>query len=78
MSDVRVRILQNNPDIIAFCETWIQNDVLNPNFYPSECLEINGYNLYRYDNIGAIKGGILLYIKHNLDGGVCKKNDENF
>ena len=81
MSDLRVRISQNNPDIVALCETWVQDDVLNHKFYPSECLEIKGYNLYRYDNVGVIRGGIILYIKPNFDGGVCKdmmKTASNF
>ena len=81
MSDFRVRISQHNPDIVAVCETWIQDDVFNHYFYPSECLEIKGYNLYRYDNVGTIRGGILLYIKPSFDGGICKdmlKTASNF
>ena len=72
MSDFRVRVSQGNPDIIAICETWFQENALNPKFYPNECLVIKGYNMYRFDNTEAVRGGILLYIKPHLDGGTCK------
>ena len=73
MTDIRTKIAMHKPNIIALCETWIQDEPLNPKFYPSECLSIEGYNLYRYDNANAIKGGILLYINPDLDGGPCRK-----
>ena len=72
MSDFKTRVSQANPDIIAVCETWMQEEPLNPKFYPSECLVIKGYNMYRFDNSEAVRGGILLYIKPHLDGGTCK------
>ena len=68
-----MKITTQKPDVIGICETWIQDDPLNEWFYPSECLQIEGYNLYRYDNPAAIRGGIILYIKAKYDGGVCKQ-----
>ena len=73
MSKFRTRISSDPPDIIAICETWLQDDPMSPRFYPSECLNLQGYNMYRYDNTTALKGGILLYIKPVYDGGPCKK-----
>ena len=73
MSKLRTRISLDPPDIIAICETWLQDDPVSPRFYPSECLNLQGYNMYRYDNSIALKGGILLYIKPIYDGGPCKK-----
>ena len=73
MSDLKTRILAGNPDVVAICETWTQEDPLDPRFYPSECANIPGYNLYRYDNSGTLKGGIIIYVKPVLDGGICKK-----
>ena len=46
----KTRVANDNPDIIAICETWTQDNPLDSKFYPSECLTIPGYNLYRYDN----------------------------
>ena len=73
VSDFKIRVLANQPDVIAICETWFQDDPFNDKFYPDECLILPGYNKYRYDNTGALKGGIILYIKPKLDGGVCKE-----
>ena len=73
MTELRTAVFQERPDIIAVCETWMQDDPLSSYFYPSECLQLDGFNLYRYDNSDAIRGGILLYIKCQYDGGVCKE-----
>ena len=73
MVDLRSKISSSDPDVVAICETWIQDDPLNPKFYPSECAQIPGYNFYRYDNPGAVRGGICIYVKPHLDGGICKK-----
>ena len=81
MNLLKLRVTAENPDFIAICETWFQNDPLNHKFYPDECLQLHGYNSYRYDNNSAVRGGILLYIKPMFDGGVCKemnKKAENF
>ena len=77
MVDLKSSISLSNPDIVAICETWIQDDPLNPKFYPSECAQIPGYNFYRYDNAGAVRGGICLYVKPHLDGGICKKMNKS-
>ena len=73
ISELKALVSQEQPDVLAVCETWMQDDPLNTWFYPSECLQLNGFNLYRYDNAGTIRGGILLYIKCQLDGGICKE-----
>ena len=73
MTQLKSKISEKNPDVIALFETWIQDEPLHPNFYPSECLAIPNYNLYRYDNASTIRGGILLYVKPKLDGGPCRK-----
>ena len=81
MGELRTRIACNKPDVIGICESWIQDDPLSSKFYPSDCLKLPGYNVYRYDNTNAIKGGILIYIKACMDGGVCKEllqNSTNF
>ena len=73
MNTLKTRISLNPPDILAICETWLQDDPINPKFYPSECLHLDGYNMYRYDNTMAIKGGIVIYVKPVYDGGPAKK-----
>ena len=73
MSKLKVKVETENPDVIGICETWFQNDPLNKYFYPNECTDLKGYNAYRYDNTGAVRGGLLLYVKPNIDGGVCKE-----
>ena len=72
MSDLRIKVMTENPDFIGICETWFQSDPLNKKFYPDECQNLQGYNAYRYDNIGAVRGGLILYVKPAIDGGVCK------
>ena len=73
MFKFKSRVLEETPDVVAICESCTQENPLDPRFYPSECATLPGYNLYRYDNSSAIKGGILIYVKPNLDGGICKK-----
>ena len=73
MTDIKAVVSTQHPDVISICETWMQEDPLNEYFYPTECLQLTGYNLYRYDNPTAVRGGIILYIKPDLDGGPCKK-----
>ena len=72
MADLKVKVSLVNPDIVAICETWFQRDPLNKKFYPDECVTLQGYNCYRYDNPGALKGGLILYIKPSIDSGICK------
>ena len=72
MPEFKTKALTDKPDIIAVCETWLQDDPFNAKFYPDECLVLEGYNVYRYDNCSAIRGGLLIYIRPKLDGGVCK------
>ena len=67
MSNFKSRISLDPPDVIAISETWMQEDAINARFYPSECLSLNNYNMYRYDNKTALKGGIVLYIKPLYD-----------
>ena len=76
MDKLKTRISLNPPDVLAICETWLQEDPLNPKFYPSECLNLDGYNMYRYDNTMALRGGILIYIKPEYDGGPSKKMNQ--
>ena len=73
MTDLKAKIMQLRPDILAIVETWFQEDPLHKNFFPSECFANIGYNLYRYDNPGAIKGGIIILVKPALDGGTCSE-----
>ena len=73
MNKVRLMVSLKKPKVLAICETWIQEDPLNPWFYPSECLLLKGYNLYRYDNPNCIRGGIIIYVSSKYDGGKCKK-----
>ena len=73
MDKLKTRISLDPPDILAICETWLQEDPLSAKFYPSECLHLEGYNMYRYDNVTTLKGGIVLYVKPVYDGGPAKK-----
>ena len=73
MTELKTRIATEKPDIIAVVETWFQEEPLNKFFFPSECLNIAGYNSYRYDNSEALKGGIILLITPEIDGGPCKE-----
>ena len=81
MGEFRAMVTTQRPDVLYICETWLQEDPFNDRFYPGECLLLHGYNMYRYDNKRAIKGGIILYIRPELDGGPCKsmiKSSANF
>ena len=57
MSELKEFVTTNHPDVISICETWIQEDPFNEYFFPSECLQLNGYNMYRHDNPRAVRGG---------------------
>ena len=58
MSKLRVKVSTESPDVLAICETWLQADPLNRKYYPDECLQLDGYNMYRYDNSEEIRGGM--------------------
>ena len=42
LDEVKTIVSHSHPDIIALCETWTQEDPLNDNFFPTECLQITG------------------------------------
>lgn len=48
------------PDIIALTETWLNENITN-----SVC-NITGYSIVRHDRLHGSGGGILLYIKNDL------------
>ena len=67
MNDFKVRVMENNPDIIAVLETWIQEKQSSKYYWTNESLELEDYQLIRKDNPNTKKGGILVYVKNTLE-----------
>ena len=61
------RITEYSPDIISVVETWVQKDERSEYYWTDEALEINGYTMFRRDNPLEIRGGILIYVKEELE-----------
>lgn len=62
-------ISDENPDIIAICETW-----LNAN---SIFIGVPGYQTFRQDRLNAIHGGVMLLMKSNLNVVLVSGNSQN-
>lgn len=45
-----------SPDLVCICESWLNETT------PDGRLEINGYNLFRYDRTSNKKGGWTLHL----------------
>lgn len=52
--------MEENLDIICITETWISENILNDDI--SEYL-LDGYQLYSYERVNRLGGGVLLYIR---------------
>ena len=59
------------PDIIIGSETWLDNDIKNPEICPS------GYVIHRKDRNNKIGGGVLLAIKSELNSELVPELDTN-
>ena len=67
LPEFKVRVMESNPDIIAVVETWLQIDQSSEFYCPDESIEFENYQLIRRDNPDTKKGGIVVYIKNNLE-----------
>ena len=65
-SDIKKRILDNDPDIVALVETATQLNQYGDRYCPDDFLQIEGFQMFRQDNEKEIKGGILIYVKDHL------------
>ena len=63
---MKVRVLEENPDIFAITETHCQSMVNSQNYCADESLHIPGYTLYRKDNPKEKRGGILVYVVNTI------------
>ena len=78
MDELRLRVLQHKPSVIAITETW-----LSPNT-PDSAIAINGYQSYRMDR-NSHGGGILCYLRSDWPSNVinpsltsCSANKSEF
>ena len=58
--DILELIDEEEPDIIAGTETWLNTDISSSEFFPPS------YQILRQDRIGSSHGGALLAIKSEL------------
>ena len=70
MDEVKVLFIDNNPDIFAVTETF-----LDPNVADFE-IDINGYIVYRHDR-NRHGGGVALYIKSSIPHNIIKITNSN-
>ena len=61
------RIAECSPDIISVVETWVQSNESSVYYWTDEALELRGYTMIRKDNAAEIRGGILVYVKEELE-----------
>lgn len=50
-------IIQHDPDVILFTETWLNNQIDN------DVVSLKNYRLFRYDRLQKKCGGVAIYIK---------------
>ena len=61
------------PDIIAITETWC------PPILPEGCPAVEGYHApFRQDRVSSHGGGVILFVKDNLDVTTCELTDSSF
>ena len=70
MDEVKVLFIDNNPDIFAVTETF-----LDPNVADFE-IDINDYIVYRHDR-NRHGGGVALYIKNSIPHNIIKITNSN-
>jgi len=65
-TELQVLVDVHAPHVIGITESWCTG------FIADAELHLKGYNLYRYDRIGAPGGGVLLYIHESLSTVICE------
>ena len=69
LDELKLRMIQDNIDIVGITETWLHPDILDSELF------INGYKMYRKDRKDfreARAGGVLLYIRDSLISNFCE------
>ena len=67
IEEFKRRVLTSEPSIVSVVETGFKENPLSKNYFPSETLSIEGYQMFRQDNHTEVKGGILVYVKDGID-----------
>ena len=66
-NDFKNKLLEENPHVFAIVETALQTTPTSHRYCPDEYLHISGYQMIRQDNENDIKGGILIYIRDDVN-----------
>ena len=59
--------MECQPSIIAIVETGFKSNPMSKNYVSDDNLHIDSYQMFRQDNHNELKGGILVYVKENID-----------
>ena len=61
------KILKERPHVFSIVETALQSNPLSTGYCPDDFLLIDGYQMIRQDNEKERKGGILIYIRDDIE-----------
>ena len=64
--EIQLLIADNQPQFVALTETWLTEDIQDTE------VTIDGYNMRRADRIGSGYGGVLLYVKEEIQLAVME------
>jgi exonuclease III len=71
LDEIRLIVLESDPDVLGISETWINDDIDN-----SE-INIPNYNLYRCDRRDGY-GGVALYVNNRVEvNAICITQPDN-
>ena len=66
-AEFQVLIGQQLPHLIAITESWCSSCIGNAEIH------LESYNLYRFDRLNSVGGGVLLYVHESLPTVMCDK-----
>ena len=65
--EFKEKIQEEKPHVMSIVETAFQSNPQSDRYCPDEFLLINGYQMIRQDNETETKGGILIYIRDDIE-----------
>ena len=60
LNEVKVFVDSTKADMYCICESWLTNDISDPE------IAIQGYNHWRTDRLSRMGGGVIIYTKNNF------------
>lgn len=70
MEQLRTMVSNTKAYVIVLTETWLTEDILDQE------VKISGFNIFRSDQSGNIRGGICIYLRADISAAICLQSSK--